>query len=106
MRTKLLASAAIAAICFGGTAFSEEAVVNQNGLNNTASVDQTIDASLTPTGLASNENLATVNQTGDENDATVLQGHTPAGIDNFVIAANSAEVDQTSATGAAVGNVA
>ena len=106
MRKKLLATVAIAAVCFGGPALAEEAIVNQSGAGNTADVDQTLDADLVTTGLVSNENVATVDQTGDLNDATVRQGHTPPGIDDFAIAVNEADIDQVSEVGSAVGNVA
>ena len=39
MRKKLLATVAIAAVCFGGPAFAEEAIVNQSGADNTAEDD-------------------------------------------------------------------
>ena len=79
MRKKLLATVAIAAVCFGGPAFAEEAIVNQSGADNTADVDQTLAADLVTTGQESNENFVTVDQTGGKNDATVRQGHAPPG---------------------------
>ena len=106
MRKQLLVTVAIAALCFGGPALAEEAVVNQTGAGNTADVDQTLDSDLVSTGLESNENYAEVDQAGDLNDATVRQGHAPPGIDNYQIAANEADVDQVSEAGSTVGNVA
>ena len=43
MRTKLLATAAIAALCFGGPAFADEseALITQTGVSNDAEIDQT-----------------------------------------------------------------
>lgn len=98
MRTKLLATAAIAALCFGGPAFADEseALINQSGVSNNADIDQT-------EGL---ENEGYIDQTGDENSASITQKHTPPGSQIYSIATNTADIDQTSAVGAAVGNSA
>ncbi|CAN0499996.1 unnamed protein product, partial [Scytosiphon promiscuus] len=85
MRTKLLATAAIAALCFGGPAFADEseALINQSGVSNNADIDQT-------EGL---ENEGYIDQTGDENSASITQKHTPPGSQIYSIATNTADID-------------
>ena len=78
MRTKLLATAAIAALCFGGPAFADEseALINQSGVSNNADIDQT-----RAVGAAVG-NSATVTQTAD-----TVTGAAP----------NSVDIDQNTA---------